>query len=343
MARSIWKGIISFGLVSIPVKLYSATESHDISFHQLHAVCKTRIKQQRWCPHCDRVVEYEDIEKGYEFAKGEYVALDKEDFEKLPLPARHVVAIQAFVEREEIDPIYYDNSYYTEPEEAAVRPYALFLRALEEKGLVAVGTIALRNKESLCAIRPYGEALIVDMLLYEDEVRLKPEETKLPSVRLNKNELDMAKHLIDLMKADFDPAEFKDHYREALKKLIEAKLEGEEIAVPSTPKARVVDLMEALRASVQGVKKGQTPQVELEETEEDAGEAEITTSGKGKSKRTAAGTKRRAASKNGRTAARARNSETGTRGKSRSSTKSSRTTGTASTRAASSRSRKKSA
>lgn len=274
MARAIWKGIISFGLVSIPVKLYTATENHDIHFNQVHEKCHTRIREQRWCPHCDRKVEYEEIQKGYEVSKGEYVVLDKEDFEKIPLPARHAVTVSSFVKQEEIDPVFHDRSYYLEPEEAAVRPYALFLRALEEKGLVAVGTIAIRSKESLCSVRPYGEALMLDLLLYPDEVRIKPEDTELPTVRLNKNELDMAKHLVDLMTEDFKPAEFEDNYRVALKKLIEAKMEGQQIAVPSTPKAKVVDLMEALRASVHTAKSGKVPQVELEEKEEDVAEVQ---------------------------------------------------------------------
>lgn len=275
MARAIWKGIISFGLVSIPVKLYSATENHDIHFNQVHEVCKSRIREQRYCPVCDRKVEYEELQKGYEFSKGEYVILEKEDFEKLPLPARHSVSVQAFVEQAEIDPIYHDKTYYLEPDEAAVRPYALFLRALKDKGLVAIGTIALRNKESLCNIRPYGEALVLDMLLYPDEIRIKPEDTELPSVKLHKNEVDMAKHLVDLMTQSFEPDEFEDNYKVALKKLIEAKMEGHQIAVPATPKARVVDLMEALRASVKTARSGKVPAADLEEDEEDSGEAEV--------------------------------------------------------------------
>lgn len=276
MARAIWKGIISFGLVSIPVKLYSATENHDLHFNQVHDKCKTRIKEMRWCPHCDKKVEYEEIQKGYEYTKGEYIVLDKEDFENLPLASRHSVAVQAFVKQEEIDPIYFDKSYYLEPEEAAVRPYALFLRALGDKGLVAVGTIALRSKESLCVMRPYGDAIVLDMLLYPDEVRIKPEDTELPKdIKLGKAELDMAKHLVDLMTQPFEPDEYKDHYKEALKKLIEAKMEGEAIAVPSKPTARVVDLMEALRASVKNAKGGKASEPELDGKEVDPGEAEV--------------------------------------------------------------------
>jgi DNA end-binding protein Ku len=254
MARSIWAGVITFGMVSIPIKLYTATENKDIAFHQLHNVCDTRIRYQKYCPHCDRVVDTEEIEKGYEFARGQYVVLNDQDFEKLPLPSKHAVVVSAFVEAAQIDPIYYEKSYYVEPEESAIRPFGLFMKALSDKQVVAIATITLRNKERLCALRPLEGNLIVDTLLYPDEIRVG-EATALPEMKVSDREVEMAEQLIELMREDFEPDKYHDHYREALKKLIEAKTEGKEIAVPEAPKAKVVDLMDALRQSVASIQK----------------------------------------------------------------------------------------
>ena len=160
MARAIWSGSISFGMVSIPVKLYGATESKDIRFHLLHAKDGTRLKQIRWCPTDEAEVPWNETARGYEYAKGQYVVLTDEDFEKLPLPSRHTIDISAFVEESEIDPIYFEKSYYLEPGERAQKPYALLLRALEEKSLTAIATVTMRNKEQLCAIRAKGGVVL---------------------------------------------------------------------------------------------------------------------------------------------------------------------------------------
>jgi DNA end-binding protein Ku len=246
-------------MVSIPVKMYSATESKDISFHQIHHKCETRIKYQKYCPHCDTTVEQDEIDRGYEFAKGQYVVLEDEDFEQLPLPSKHTVEVSAFVEGEQIDPIYFEKSYYLEADEAATRPFVLFMRALTEMGMVAIATVTLRNKERLCALRAMGGTLILDTLLYPDEIRVAADEP-LPNVKINDKEMQMATHLIELMKQDFDPEQYKDHYRQALKKVIEAKMEGKEIVYSEeAPTPKVVDLMEALRASVENLKSGRAP------------------------------------------------------------------------------------
>lgn len=256
MPRSIWNGVISFGMVSIPVKMYSATENKDIAFHQVHDKCETRIKYQKYCPECDKVVEQDEIDKGYEFAKGQYVILEDEDFDQLPLPSKHTVEVSAFVKIEEIDPIYFEKSYYLEADEAATRPFVLFMRALTDMGMVAIATVTLRNKERLCALRAMGGTLILDTLLYPDEIRVSADED-LPNVRINEKELEMARHLVELMETEFDPQNYKDHYRQALKKVIDAKLEGKEIVYQEErPKAKVVDLMEALRASVENLRAG---------------------------------------------------------------------------------------
>jgi DNA end-binding protein Ku len=260
MPRSIWNGVISFGMVSIPVKLYNATESKDISFHQLHQVCGSRLKQLRWCPNCNREVEWGEIDRGYEYAKEQHVVLTEEDMSKLPLPSKRSIDLSAFVKAEEIDPVYYDKSYYLEPEDTGKKPYTLLMRALKEKELTAVATIAIRNKERLCALRPYDGTMILETLLYPDEIRVQ-KGTELPEVKISANELKMAFSLIDLMAHSFEPEEYKDRYREAVMEVIEAKLQGAEIVeAPPAPRGKVVDLMDALKASVAAAKdRKQTP------------------------------------------------------------------------------------
>ena len=149
MPRSIWNGVISFGMVSIPVKLYTATEDKDISFRQLHKQCGSRLKQLRWCPECDRAVEWDEVVRGYEYAKDEHVAMTEEDFEKLPLPSKQTVELAAFVKADQIDPIYYQKTYYLEPDEKGVKPYALLMQAPKDKDLTGIAKIAVRNKEQL--------------------------------------------------------------------------------------------------------------------------------------------------------------------------------------------------
>lgn len=268
MPRAIWSGVISFGLVSIPVKLYTATESKSLSFHQLHEKCKTRIKELRWCPQCDRQVEYDEIVKGFEYSKDNYVVVTKEDLEELPLPSKNIINITAFVNAEEIDPLYFNGSYYLEPEKLAQKPCSLFMHAMQEKGMVAIGTLTLRNKERLCSLRVLGGNLILEMLLYPDEIRVDM-KTKLPASKLTKQEMTMASSLIDMMATKFNPQDYEDHYREALSALIKVKVDGNEtVEQPETAKpTHVVDLMDALRASVENAKSSRnkkSPQAEEE-------------------------------------------------------------------------------
>lgn len=253
-ARAIWTGIVTFGMVSIPVKLYSATENKDISFNQLHGECKSRIKEQRFCPTCDRKIEYEEIEKGYEYGKGQYVIISKDDLEKLPLPNKNTIEITSFVRIEDIDPIHYDKSYYIEPDEAAKKPFALFMRAVKEKGMIAIAKVAIRSKERLCCLRPMDGTLIMSTLLYPEEIRVEKGKA-LPDVAVSDKELAMASSLIDLMTDDFRPENYKDNYREALMQVIEAKLEGKEVVqAPVAQEGNVVDLMDALKASMESMK-----------------------------------------------------------------------------------------
>ncbi len=254
MPRSIWKGVVSFGMVSIPVKLYGATDNKDISFRQLHQECGSRLKQQRWCPACEREVEWGEIARGYEHAKEQHVILTDDDFAKLPLPSKHTIELSAFVRAEEIDPIFYEKSYYLEPEETGAKPFALLMRALKEKELTAVAKIAIRNKEQLCALRPYNGTLMLETLFYPDEIRVQT-GAELPEMKVSDKELTMAFSLIDLMSEAFDPEQYHDEYRNALMEIISAKLQGAEIVeAPAPAKGKVVDLMSALKASVEAAK-----------------------------------------------------------------------------------------
>jgi Ku protein len=255
MARSIWSGSISFGMVTIPVKLYGATQSKDIRFHLLHATDGARLQQKRWCPTDDAEVPWSETVRGYEYAKGQYVVLTEEDFERLPLPSKHVIDLSAFVEEQEIDPVFYERSYYLEPGERAEKPYALLLKALAERKLNAVATITMRQKEQLCVLRSHEGAIMLETLYYPDEIRLE-RGANLGNVKVSDRELEMAFTLIDILRRPFDPSEYHDHYREALAQLIEAKLEGKEVVTtPAAQDTRVFDLADALKRSVEAAKK----------------------------------------------------------------------------------------
>ncbi|MEX0681911.1 MAG: Ku protein [Dehalococcoidia bacterium] len=273
MPRSIWNGVISFGMVSIPVKLYTATEDKDISFRLIHKDCGARLKQLRWCPEHERAVEWDEVVRGYEHAKDEYIVMDDEDFAKMPLPSKNTVELSAFVKAEQIDPIYYQKTYYLEPDAKGMKPYALLMKALKDKELTGIAKIAIRNKEQLCALRPLDGTLVIETLYYPDEIREVP--TEVPEQKFTAAEMKMAHALIDLLEADFDPAQYHDEYRQALMQLIDAKLEGVELKEPKAARpAKVTDLMSALKASVEAAKKGRRGATDDEEEEEEEEEEE---------------------------------------------------------------------
>jgi len=255
-----WTGVIGFGMVSIPVKLYAATENRNVSFHQLHSVCQTRIKEVRWCPTCDREIPWEEVQKGFEYSKGDYVMLDDEDLKKLPLPSRDTIDVSSFCTIEEVDPIYFEKHYYLEPEKNGKRPFDLFVKALIDKGMLGIASITLRTKERLCVLRPVGANLVMSTLLYPDELRIDPQE-ELPDTHVTKQELAMATNLIDLLAEDFEPSKYEDRYRAALMELIDAKLEGQPVQRERHKAAQgeVVDLLEALRNSVNTAKGSAKP------------------------------------------------------------------------------------
>lgn len=255
MPRSIWNGVVSFGMVSIPVRLYPATSSQDIAFNELHTKCHGRLKRIRWCPIDKYEVPADEVVKGYEYAKGQYVEMSDEDFEDLPIPSKHTVALDTFVKSEEIDPVYYDTSYVLEPEEIGKKPYVLLMHALKKKQMIAVGHITIRKKEQLCVLRAEKGNLMLETLYYADELRVDLGK-ELPDVKITEAEEKMAESLVELSVGEFDAKEYKDAYREALLKVIEAKLEGKHVVSAPTPEAtQVTDLMEALRQSVEAAKR----------------------------------------------------------------------------------------
>ncbi len=269
MPRAMWSGVIGFGMVSIPIKLYAATENRNVSFHQLHANCQTRIKEVRWCPTCDREVPWEEVQKGFEYAKGDYVMLDDEDLKKLPIPSKDTIDVSSFCTVDEVDPIYFEKHYYLEPEKNGKRPFDLFVKALVEKQMLGIASITLRTKERLCVLRPVGAHLVMSTLLYPEELRIDPSE-ELPEHKVTKQELDMAANLIDLLSEEFAPAKYEDRYRVALMEMIEAKLEGQPVKQErhKTAQGHVVDLLEALKNSVSNVKSGGKVAAKNEKEEE---------------------------------------------------------------------------
>ncbi|HOC12320.1 MAG TPA: Ku protein [Propionicimonas sp.] len=257
MPRSIWKGAVSFGLVTIPVKLYGATQEKDISFRQVHAADNGRIRYKRVCEVCGEEVPYAEIAKGYEAADGRMAVLTDEDFADLPAAQGKAVEVVQFVDVDEIDPTYFDRTYFLEPEKSGNKPYILLRQALAESGKAAVVKVALRSRESLALIRPVGEVLRLHTMIWPDELRDDDFAAPTEEVKVNDAEVGMARMFIEQLSGKWDPDQFTDDYREALEKVIEAKLEGVELPVEAegTPSgAQVVDLVEALRASVEAAK-----------------------------------------------------------------------------------------
>jgi DNA end-binding protein Ku len=255
--RAIWKGAISFGLVTIPVKLYSATEEKDVTFHQVRRSDGSRIKYKRVAAADGEEVAYGDIAKGYELPTGETVVLTDEDFKDLPLATSRAIEVLQFVPLAEVDPIYFSKSYYLEPEAMGTKPYVLLREALERSGRVAVVKVALRNREALATLRVREGVFVLETMLWPDEVRTPDFGFLGEPVEVREQELAMAASLIETMSGAFDPGQWSDSYREALQAVIDAKVAGREVVVPAgeQPSAgSVVDLMAALRASVEAAK-----------------------------------------------------------------------------------------
>lgn len=254
--RAIWKGAISFGLVSVPVKVYSATSSHDLPLHQVHAEDGGRIKYQRRCEECGKVVPYEDIDRAYEDG-GRRVVLSDEDFELLPAERDHEIEVVQFVPADQVEILRLDKAYFLEPEDKALKPYTLLRRALEDTDRTAIVRFALRRKTRLAALRVRGDVLVLQTMLWDDEVRSPAFEVLGSTPRISQRERDMASQLVESMSDDFDPGAFTDEYQEQLRELIAEKLEkGDDAEVLATDDSgddagdNVIDLMDALERSL---------------------------------------------------------------------------------------------
>jgi DNA end-binding protein Ku len=252
--RTIWNGSINFGLVNIPIGLAVAQQRKDTAFRTLHRECGTPIKQKRYCPVHERDVEADELVKGWEFAKGQFVLVEESDLEAVALQRSQSVDIVRFVPVDQVDPIYFDRAYYLAPAgpEAQRRPYVLLLRAMQDAGMAAVGKFVLWGKENLCLIRPLGESLVLETLYFAEDIRPRAEiDEAVEETDVKDPELAMARQLVESLVGDFDPEEYKNEYRSELRAMLEAKLAGQEIARPEpAPEAPVIDLMDALKQSV---------------------------------------------------------------------------------------------
>jgi len=261
MPRSIWNGMISFGLVNIPVGLYPATRDNDLHFHLLHKKDCGRIRQQRVCEECGKVVDYDELVKGYEYEKGEYISVTPEELEKVQPEASELITIHSFVDPNKIDPIYYERPYYLMPDRKSDRVYSLLCEALKQSNRVGIATFVLRTKEYLAALRPCGNALVLDTMHFADEIR---EAEGMPDKKpdIKSDALKLTQQLIDSMEeTTFNADKFPDTYSQAVQKMIEQKLEGKKVSGGKAPARRatnVIDLMSRLKAS-------------LEETEDENG------------------------------------------------------------------------
>ncbi len=257
MPRSIWKGAISFGLVTIPVKLYSATEEKDVTFRQVHPEDGGRIKYRRVCEKCEREIPFGEIGKGYELPDGRMVILEKEDFDALPLTTTKSVEVVQFVGEDEVDPTYFAKTYFLEAEGPGTKPYVLLRDALIKTERCAVVKVALRSREALALVRPKDGVLLMHTMLWPDELRDGTFAAPAAEVTVSEAEVTMAQSFIEALTSEFDPDQFHDSYREALEEVVRSKADGVEIEAPAEPEseAEVVDLVAALRASVAAAKK----------------------------------------------------------------------------------------
>jgi len=270
--RAIWKGAVSFGLVSVPVKLYSATESKDISFRQVHAKDGGRIKYQRVCSIDGEEVAYADIAKGYETEDGEMVILDDADMAELPASSSREISVEKFVPSEQIDPMLFEKSYYLEPEKSGAKPYALLRQALEEADRMALVTVSLRNRMSLAVLRVRDDVIVLQTMMWPDEIR-KADFASVDTADAKPAEVKMANMLVETLAGDFEPDDYEDDYREAVEALVRAKIEGGE--VKAAPKERktggeVVDLLAALQRSVEAAKSARGEEIAPDADTEEA-------------------------------------------------------------------------
>ena len=251
MAASVWTGYLTFGLISMPVRLFSGARGARVSFHMLHRDDHVRVKQQLVCPAEDRAIDRSEVVKGYEFRKGEYVIIEPEEIKKIEPKTAKAMEILEFVKQEEIDPVYFESSYYLAPEEAARKPYALLVKAMKETGYVGVAKLAMHNREYTAFLRPYEKGLMLHTMYYQEEIREAP-DFGTEHASLKEGEVKVAHQLIEALAAKWDPTKYYDTFEENLKKLIKAHMEGKEVVAVEKPRpsAAPTDLMAALKASL---------------------------------------------------------------------------------------------
>src|SRR5436853_3961918 len=268
MAASVWSGYLTFGLISMPVRLFSGARSSGISFNMLHRDDLQRVKQQYYCPADNRVVERSEIVKGYEFRKGEYIVIEPEEIKKIEPQTAKTMEILEFVKSSEVDPVFFESSYYMLPEEAGRRPYALLTKALEESEYVAIAKLAMHNREYTVFLRPHTGGLMLHTMYYQDEIR-QVEDFGKTDVEIKEAELKVAHQLVQALAADWEPEKYYDTFETNVKELIKAHLEGKHVVGVEKPKkaAPVVDLMDALKqslAQMEGKKKGPQRAIEYQ-------------------------------------------------------------------------------
>jgi DNA end-binding protein Ku len=252
MATSVWKGFLTFGLISIPIRLFSAARSERISLNQLHKVCNSRIKMPLFCPTCDRKVERSEIVKGYEYEKDQYVLFTDEEVDKIEPDSARTMEILEFVKVEEIDPLYYDASYYITPEDEGKKAYQLLLEAMEQTGYCAIAKLSMHQREHIVIVRPRAEGMTLHTMFYQSEIREVAEFGRKNNAELKEAEKKLATQLIESLAAKFEPQKYHDEYQNSMLALIDAKRQGQEIAEVAHPKlAPVIDLMDALKKSLE--------------------------------------------------------------------------------------------
>ena len=253
--QTVWKGSVSFGLINVPVKMSTATRRENIAFTTLHRECNTPLKQKRYCPKCDREVAYEEVAKGYEYEPGRFVIMSEEDLDAIQVKSSRYIDIVDFIRIDEVDPIFYDKTYYLAPEKGGEKPYLILRDAMKQTGRVAVAKVAIRQKEYLCLVRLVGEALALETMFFPEEVRATQDlgiQSVQETIQIRPEEMQMAVQLVENLTAPFTPEKYKDTYREELLKVIRARVEGREVVEtePVPERENVIDLMEKLRKSV---------------------------------------------------------------------------------------------
>ncbi len=251
MATSVWSGYLTFGLISVPLKLFSAARGDGIHFHQLHKECHTRVKQQLYCPTCERTIERSEIIKGYEYEKGQFALVEEEEVKKTAPASSRSMEILQFVDLAEVDPLYFDASYLAVPEEPGRKAYHLLVETMQESKRAAIAKLAMHQREYLVIVRPRENGLTLHTMYYADEIRKVDEYGQNGDVKTKPEELKLAKQLVESLAGDFEPEKYKDEYQERLQALIDAKLKGQEVAAaPEVQSSPVIDMMEALKKSL---------------------------------------------------------------------------------------------